>query len=400
MTRDDKRFETAIIHEGYDTKDMLGSLSTPIFQTSTYTFDSAEQGERRFAGEEDGYMYSRLGNPTVTVLEERIATLEGGERGLAFSSGMAAISAVLVALTKANDHILASEGLYGCTFGLLTMMKEKYNIDHDFSAMETKEEIRSFIKPNTTCIYIETPINPTMKLIDLEMVAEVAKEYDIPVVVDNTFSSPYLQRPLELGCDVVLHSATKYIGGHGDVIAGLVVGTKEFLDEVQMTTQKDMGGILGPFDAWLLIRGLKTLPLRMDRHSDNAEKVFEKLNHHPMIKSVYYPGDTSHPNYPIMKKQMKRGGGLISFEIDGTKEDIQRFLNNLSFLKLAVSLGDAETLIEHPATMTHAVVPEDDREKMGISNQLIRLSVGLEAWEDIWEDIEQALKMTDATVQK
>lgn len=391
MRKDEKRFETTVIHEGYDTKDMLGSLSTPIFQTSTYTFDSAEQGERRFSGEEDGYMYSRLGNPTVTALEKRIAALEGGERGLAFSSGMAAVSAVLVALTKANDHILASEGLYGCTFGLLTMMKDKYNIDHDFSAMATKDEIRELIKPNTTCIYIETPINPTMKLIDLEIVSEVAKEYNIPVVVDNTFSSPYLQRPLELGCDVVLHSATKYIGGHGDVIAGLVVGTKEFLDDVQMTTQKDMGGVMSPFEAWLLIRGLKTLPLRMDRHSDNAEKIFENLNRHPKITNVYFPGDRSHPDYSIKQKQMKRGGGLISFEIEGSKEDAQNFLNKLSFIKIAVSLGDAETLIEHPATMTHAVVPEEERTNMGISDQLIRLSVGLEAWEDIWEDIEQAL---------
>lgn len=387
-----KRFETDVIHEGYDTKDMLGSLSTPIFQTSTYTFDSAEQGERRFAGEEEGYMYSRLGNPTVTVLEKRIAALEGGERGLAFASGMAAVSSVLVALTKANDHILASEGLYGCTFGLLTMMKEKYNIDHDLSTMATKEDIKALIRPNTTCIYVETPINPTMKLIDLEQVAEVAKEFNIPVVVDNTFSSPYIQRPLELGCDVVIHSATKYIGGHGDVIAGLAIGTKEFLDEVQMTTQKDMGGIMSPFDAWLLIRGLKTLPLRMDRHSDNAEKIYEKLNDHSKITNVYYPGDQSHPDYSIKQKQMKRGGGLISFEIKGTKRDAQDFLNKLSFIKLAVSLGDAETLIEHPATMTHAVVPEEERKKMGISDQLIRLSVGLEAWEDVWEDIEQALK--------
>lgn len=400
MKKGAKRFETAVIHEGYDTKDMMGSLSPPIFQTSTYTFDSAEQGERRFAGEEEGYVYSRLGNPTVAILEERMAALEGGERGLAFSSGMAAISSVLVSLTKANDHILCSEGLYGCTFGLLTMMKEKYNISRDFSAMETKEEVRKLIKPNTACIYVETPINPTMKLIDLEMVADVAQEFNIPVVVDNTFLSPYLQRPIELGCDVVIHSATKYIGGHGDVIAGIAVGSKDFLDEVAMTTQKDMGGILGPFDAWLLTRGLKTLPLRMDRHSDSAWKLFEKLRQHPRIAQIYYPGDVSHPDYHIMEKQMKQGGGMISFEIDGTKEDAQHFLNELSFIKLAVSLGDAETLIEHPATMTHAVVPKEERAKMGISDSLIRLSVGLEAWEDIWEDIEQALKISDLSLRK
>src|SRR5699024_12700993 len=328
MTGKKKRFETSVIHDGYDAKDMLGSLTTPLFQTSTFTFETAEQGEQRFAGEEKGYMYSRLGNPTVTALEERIAALENGERGLAFGSGMAAISAVLIALTKANDHVLCSNGLYGCTFGLLTMLKEKYDVTHDFSAMDTEAEIRSKITPETTCIYVETPINPTMQLIDLEMVAAVAKEYEIPVVVDNTFSSPYLQRPLELGCDVVIHSATKYIGGHGDVIAGVAVGKKDFLDNVQMTTQKDMGGIMSPLDAWLLIRGLKTLPIRVDRHSDNAEKIYAKLNSHPKVSRVLYPDDSDHPDYRIRQNQMKRGGGLISFEINGTKKDAQNMLNN------------------------------------------------------------------------
>ena len=391
LTKKHKQFESAAIHDGYDSGDMSGSLVPPIFQTSTYTFDTAEQGERRFAGEEEGYVYSRLGNPTVTVLEERIASLENGERGLAFGSGMAAISAILIALTKANDHMICSAGLYGCTFGLVKMFEEKYNITHDFSMMETKEELRSLIKPETTCIYVETPINPTMKLIDLQMVASVAKEFSIPVVVDNTFSTPYLQRPLDLGCDVVVHSATKYLGGHGDVVAGLAIGKKEFLDEVAMTTQKDIGGIISPFDAWLLIRGLKTLPIRLERHCDNAEEVFEKLRNHPEIAQIYYPNDQDHPDYFIKDKQMKRGGGMISFEIKGTKEDAQALLNRLSFIKIAVSLGDAETLIQHPATMTHAVVPELARLEMGITDQLIRLSVGLESWEDIWTDLEQAL---------
>lgn len=392
MTKKYKKFETAVIHEGYDEKNMLGSLSVPLFQTSTYVFDSAEQGERRFRGDEEGYIYSRLGNPTVQVLEERIARLENGERGLAFSSGMAAVSAVLLAMTKANDHVLCSAGLYGCTFGLLMMMKEKYNITSDFSLLDSKEEIRSKIKPETTLIYVETPINPTMKLIDLELVVEVAKEFNIPVVVDNTFSTPYLQRPLDIGCDVVIHSATKYICGHGDVIAGLVVGKEDFIQSMAMTTQKDIGGIISPFDAWLLLRGLKTLPIRMDRHCDNADKIFEKLKGHPKIGEIYYPGDPDSPDYSVAKKQMSRSGGMISFEVKGTKEDAQRFMNQLKFIKIAVSLGDAETLIEHPATMTHAVVPEESRLEMGITDQLIRLSVGLEAWEDIWEDLEQALE--------
>ncbi|MED3688286.1 methionine gamma-lyase [Peribacillus butanolivorans] len=385
-----KHIETAVIHEGYDSKEHLGSLTTPLFQTSTFTFETAEQGERRFAGLEDGYIYSRLGNPTVQVLEDKIAALEGGEAGLAFSSGMAAVSAVLFALTKTDDHILCSQGLYGCTFGLLQLMKSKYRINHDFCDMDTEEQLRKMIRPETACIYVETPINPTMKMIDLQMVMKVAKECNVPVVVDNTFSTPYLQKPLDYGCDVVLHSATKYLCGHGDVVAGLVVGKKEFINQVAVTTQKDIGGIISPFDAWLLLRGLKTLPVRMDRHSANAWEIFRELKQHPQVKNVYYPGDTSSPAHYIMEKQMKHGGGLISFELQGTKQDAQKFLNNLRLIKIAVSLGDAETLIQHPATMTHSAVPEDSRHQMGISDQLIRLSVGLEAWQDIWHDLQQA----------
>ncbi|MBK5444759.1 MULTISPECIES: methionine gamma-lyase [unclassified Peribacillus] len=385
-----KHIETAVIHEGYDSKEHLGSLTTPLFQTSTFTFETAEQGERRFAGLEDGYIYSRLGNPTVQVLEDKIAALEGGEAGLAFSSGMAAVSAVLFALTKTDDHILCSQGLYGCTFGLLQLMKSKYRINHDFCDMDTEEQLRKMIRPETACIYVETPINPTMKMIDLQMVMKVAKECNVPVVVDNTFSTPYLQKPLDYGCDVVLHSATKYLCGHGDVVAGLVVGKKEFINQVAVTTQKDIGGIISPFDAWLLLRGLKTLPVRMDRHSSNAWEIFRELKQHPQVKNVYYPRDTSSPGHYIMEKQMKHGGGLISFELQGTKQDAQKFLNNLRLIKIAVSLGDAETLIQHPATMTHSAVPEESRHQMGISDQLIRLSVGLEAWQDIWHDLQQA----------
>lgn len=383
-----KRFETSVIHEGYDAKDMLGSLSVPIFQTASYEFQTAQVGEKRFLGEEEGFIYSRIGNPTVEVLEKRIAELEGGEKGLAFASGMGAISAVLFAFTKANDHILCSKGLYGSTFGLMMMMKEKYNVSVDYSDFSSKEEIEKALRKETALIYIETPINPTMKLIDLKLVAEVAKEHNIPVVVDNTFSSPYLQRPLELGCDIVVHSATKYLNGHGDVIAGLAVGKAELIEKIAFTSLKDIGAVLSPFNAWLLLRGLKTLPVRMDRHCDNAEKIVERLQNHDKVHAVYYPKDI---DTEIYKKQMKRGGGVIAFEIKGDKKDAQTFLNNVSFMKLAVSLGDTETLIEHPATMTHAVIPEEERLKMGIKDSLIRLSVGLEAWEDIWEDLEQAL---------
>ncbi|MGN1400084.1 MAG: methionine gamma-lyase [Bacillus sp. (in: firmicutes)] len=386
-----KHFETAVLHDGYDAKKHSGSLAVPIYQTSTFIFDDAKQGERRFAGEEEGYIYSRLGNPTVEVLEKKIAALEGGEMGIAFGSGMAAVSAVLLGLTKAGDHIICSQGLYGCTFGLLRLMKEKYGIDHTFSFLETEQQLEGLIREETACIYIETPINPTMKIIDLEMVARVAKAYDIPVVVDNTFSTPYLQKPLELGCDVVVHSATKYIGGHGDVVAGLAVGKEAFMRYIKSTTHKDMGGVLAPFDAWLLLRGLKTLPIRMDRHCDNADQIFRKLKEHPKVTNVYYPGDDQYEGFTIANKQMMRAGGIISFEIIGGKEEAQRFLNSLKMLRLAVSLGDAESLIQHPASMTHAGIPKENRKEMGITDELIRMSVGLEAWQDIWQDIEQAL---------
>ncbi len=391
MANQDKKIETTVIHGGYDSKHHNGSLTPPLFQTSTFTFETAEQGERRFAGAEDGFIYSRLGNPTVRTLEERIALIEGAEAGLAFGSGMAAVSAVLLALTKTGDHILCSKGVYGCTFGLLELMNEKYNITHSFSNMDSEQEIEDAISFETKVIYVETPINPTMALIDLELVVKVARKYNLPVVVDNTFSSPYLQQPIKLGCDIVIHSATKYIGGHGDVIAGLVVGKEEFISNVAMTTKKDIGGIISPFDAWLLLRGLKTLPVRMDRHCSNAAKIAELLKEHEGIEEIFYPGDPSNPQYAIMKKQMKQAGGLIAFTVKGAKEDAQRVLNELKLIKIAVSLGDAETLIQHPATMTHAVVPEEERKKMGITDNMIRLSVGLEAWEDIWSDLKQAL---------
>lgn len=389
--KDNKNFATDAIHSGYDAYEHKDSLASPLYQTSTFVFDTAEAGERRFAGEEDGYIYSRLGNPTVSVLEERIARLEGGEAGLAFASGMAAVSAVLFYLTKSGDHIVSSEGVYGCTFGLLEMMAEKYNITHDLTNLDSPEKVEAAITDNTALIYLETPINPTLKVLDLEMIISIAKKHGIPVVVDNTFSTPYLQRPLEIGCDFVLHSATKYIGGHGDVVAGLVAGKKEDLDTIRMTTQKDIGGIMSPFDAWLLIRGLKTLPIRMDRHCDNARQIASRLKEHPNVKRVIYPGDEQSPDYHRVQKQMAQPGGLISFEVDGGKKEAQQLLNRLSLIKIAVSLGDAETLAEHPATMTHAVVPAEEREKMGIEDNLIRLSIGLEAWEDLWEDLEQAL---------
>ncbi|RLQ91861.1 methionine gamma-lyase [Planomicrobium sp. Y74] len=385
--------ETAVIHKGYDSSKHHDSLATPLYQTSTFSFTTAEEGEDRFAGNTDGNIYSRLGNPTVRVLEERMAEIEHGEGALAFGSGMASVSAILIYLTKANDHVLCSRGIYGCTFGLLEIMEEKYGITHDLMSMTTEEEIEAAIKPETVCIYLETPINPTMELVNLEAVIKVAKKHNLRVVVDNTFCSPYLQNPLRMGADFVLHSATKYLNGHGDVIGGILVGKDaDEMQHLRMTVQKDVGGIMSPFDAWLLLRGLKTLHVRMDRHIDNAGKVLAFLQQQPAVRKIYYPTDSSHPQYELAQKQMKKGGGLISFELDGGKKEAQKFMNALGLIKIAVSLGDAETLIQHPASMTHAVVPEAAREAMGISDSLLRLSIGLESSDDIVADLAGAFE--------
>ncbi|MDA1677205.1 methionine gamma-lyase [Bacillus cereus group sp. TH152-1LC] len=381
-----KRMETALIHHGYTSEEHKGSLTPPLFQTSTFTFETAQQGEASFAGVDPSYIYSRLGNPTVKLFEERMAVLEGGEEALAFGSGMAAISATLIGFLKAGDHIICSNGLYGCTYGFLEVLEEKFMITHSFCDMETEDDVENKIRPNTKVIFVETPINPTMKLIDLKQVIRVAKRNGLLVVVDNTFCSPYLQRPLELGCDVVVHSATKYIGGHGDVVAGVTICKTKALAEKIRPMRKDIGGIMAPFDAWLLLRGLKTLAVRMDRHCDNAEKIVSFLKNHDAIEGVWYPEGE------LASRQMKRGGGVISFSVKGGKEETQAFINDLHFITIAVSLGDTETLIQHPATMTHAAIPAELRQEMGIYDNLIRLSVGLESWEDIVSDLEQALK--------
>ncbi|MDM5190327.1 methionine gamma-lyase [Bacillus sp. DX4.1] len=385
-----KHMETELIHHGYNPTLHKGSLTPPLFQTSTYTFETAQQGEASFAGQDASYIYSRLGNPTVELFEDRMAALERGEAALAFGSGMASISATLLAFLRAGDHIICSNGLYGCTYGFLGVLEDKFMITHSLCDMETEEDIQTKILPNTKLIFVETPINPTMKLIDLEKVIKVAKQNGLLVIVDNTFCSPYLQMPLELGCDVVLHSATKYIGGHGDVVAGVTVCKTKDLAEKIRPIRKDIGGIMAPFDAWLLLRGLKTLAVRMDRHCDNAEKVVKFLQNHESVEAVWYPeGD-------LAAQQMKRGGGVISFAVKGGKDEAQALMNELQFITIAVSLGDTETLIQHPATMTHAVIPAEVRHKMDIYDNLLRLSIGLEAWEDIIGDLAQALQKREA----
>ena len=401
MRKSSMNMETAIIHSGYDSQLHHDSLATPLYQTSTFSFASAEEGEQRFAGTCEGNIYSRLGNPTVRVLEERMAAIEFGGGALAFGSGMAAVSAILIHLTKAGDHVLCSRGIYGCTFGLLEMLEEKYAIGHNLVSMTTEKEIEKALRPETVCIYVETPINPTMEIVNLDAVIAVAIKHGLRVVVDNTFSSPYLQNPLKMGADFVLHSATKYLNGHGDVVGGVLVGKDaEEMQTIRFTVQKDIGAIMSPFDAWLLLRGMKTLHVRMDRHISNAKKVLEFLKQEPMVTKILYPHDENHPQFDIAKRQMRDGGGLISFEIEGDKKEAQTFMNALSMIKIAVSLGDPETLIQHPASMTHQIVPEVNRQAMGISESLMRLSIGLEHTDDLITDLAAAFEAVKPNLQE
>ncbi|MGE5627013.1 MAG: methionine gamma-lyase [Solirubrobacterales bacterium] len=387
-------FSTKAIHAGV-VKNAFGALATPIYQTSTFVFDSAEQGGNRFALKEEGYIYSRLGNPTCTVAEEKVAILEGAEAAMSAASGMGAISAALWTALKAGDHVVAAETLYGCTFALLNHGLTRYGVEVTFVDTADLDAVAKAMKPSTKVVYLETPANPTLKLTDIQAVSDIA--HKVPgciVMVDNTFCTPYIQRPIELGADVVVHSATKYINGHGDVIAGFVAGKKEFIDQVRFFGVKDMtGAVLSPFDAYLIIRGLKTLPLRMEKHCENAMKVAEFLESHPAVEKVYYPGLKSFDQYELAKKQMSLPGGMISFELKGGVEEGKVIMNNVKVCTLAVSLGDAETLIEHAASMTHSPYTQEERLAAGISDGMVRLAVGLEDVQDIIGDLKQALDL-------
>ena len=384
---------TTAIHAG-TLKNLYGTLAMPIYQTSTFIFDSAEQGGRRFALEEAGYIYTRLGNPTTTVLENKIAALEEGEAGIAMSSGMGAISSTLWTVLKAGDHVVTDKTLYGCTFALMNHGLTRFGVEVTFVDTSNLEEVKNAMKKNTRVVYLETPANPNLKIVDLEALSKIAHTNpNTLVIVDNTFATPYMQKPLKLGVDIVVHSATKYLNGHGDVIAGLVVTKQELADQIRFVGLKDMtGAVLGPQEAYYIIRGLKTFEIRMERHCKNARTIVDFLNKHPKVEKVYYPGLETHPGYEIAKKQMKDFGAMISFELKGGFEAGKTLLNNLKLCSLAVSLGDTETLIQHPASMTHSPYTKEEREAAGITDGLVRLSVGLENVEDIIADLEQGLE--------
>jgi methionine-gamma-lyase len=388
------KFATLCVHGSGGVDPNTGAISTPIYQSSTFAFKSARHGAALFAGEEEGFVYTRLGNPTQMALEKEMAFLEGGEKALAFASGMAAISGVILFFCRNGDNIVSSDTVYGGTHNLYKETLPLWNIETREIDATHIENFRKVIDQKTKLIFIETPANPTLSILDISECSKIAGEYNIPLVVDNTFSTPYLQKPLELGADIVIHSATKYIGGHGDTIAGLVIGKGDFIDKLRAYILRDLGGVISPLNAWLLLRGLKTLPVRMDRHCANALEISKFLSLHPKINWVRYPGLSTHPHYDLAKKQMKNFGGMVTFEVKGGRKAGEILMNNVGLITLAVSLGDCDSLIEHPASMTHSTYSREELKEIGITEGLIRLSVGLEDPGDIITDLKLALKKT------
>jgi methionine-gamma-lyase len=389
-------FNTLAIHSGEPDKHAENALNPPIFQTSTFVFDSIEHAGRVMNFESDDYVYTRGNNPTLRILENKVAVLEGGVGAVAFSSGMAAVSSVILSLTEPGDMVLYHNVLYGSSYSFLNQFLKKYKVNahnSDFTDLEDLSRKVEALRP--AVLYFETPANPNLDIIDIEEVVAIARQFDAKVVIDNTFCSPYLQKPLEYGADVVLHSATKYLGGHGDVVAGIAVSRDQnYVDSLKFEYMCELGGVLSPFNAWLILRGIKTLPLRLDRHSESALKVAKYLEAHPRVKRVMYPGLESHPGHEIAKKQMKAFGGIVSFEIDGSHEDAIQVINSVKLAKIAVSLGDTETLIQLPAAMTHIGYSDEALEAIGLSRSLIRISVGLEDATDIISDLDEALNIT------
>ena len=377
------KFATKAIHAGVEPDASTGAIMTPIFQTSTYVQEKL--------GEHKGFEYSRTGNPTRLALEQNIAALENGKYGLCFGSGMAATDAV-IKLLNPGDEVVSTSDLYGGTYRLYTKIFAKYGIKFHFIGMESPEKVAEYINKNTKLIWVETPTNPMLNIIDIEGIAELAKKNKCLLAVDNTFATPYLQNPLDLGADIIMHSVTKYLGGHSDVIMGALICNDETLAEQLYFIQNSSGAVCGPMDSFLVLRGIKTLHLRMQRHCENAKAVTEFLQNHAKVNKVYWPGIPTHPNHELAKKQMRDFGGMVSFTLnDNNLDAAKEVVENVKIFSLAESLGGVESLIGHPATMTHASIPKEEREQTGVVDSLIRLSVGVEDIEDLIADLEQAL---------
>ena len=385
-------FATRAIHEGYDPLDHDGALNPPVYLNSTFAFPDIAEGQRRFRGESDGYVYSRVGNPTATVLEARLASLEGGEAGLATASGMGAITATLWTLIQAGDTIVADQTLYGCTFGYLQHGLARLGVEVRFADLTRPEALTAALTPSTRLVFCESPANPNMRLVDIAAVSAIARQHGALTIVDNTYCTPYLQRPLALGADLVVHSATKYLGGHGDLLAGAVVGPRDLIDQIRFFGVKEMtGACISALDAYLVLRGLKTLELRMERHCASAQALAEVLERHSAVARIHYPGLPGFPQAALAREQMRLPGGMIALELKGGYDAGVRFMDALRLVTRAVSLGDCETLAQHPASMTHSTYTPDERAHHGISEGLVRLSIGLETPEDIAADLIQAL---------
>ncbi len=377
------KINTKLIHGGQQYDPSTGAVNVPVYLTSTYAQSAP--------GEHQGYEYSRAANPTRTALENSLASIEGGARGLAFSSGLAAIDAVMKLLSP-GDEVIVTDDLYGGSYRMFTRIYSRYQIQFHFVDMGNPDDILPLINSKTKMIWVETPGNPLMKIIDIQKVAEISNAHSLLCVVDNTFASPYLQQPLSLGADIVMHSATKYLGGHSDLIAGALIAKDDKIGEELHFQQFASGGILGPHDSYLVLRGIKTLGVRMDRHCDNADEIFQYLKNHPKIGTIYFPGNPSNQSYNVTKSQMKRAGGMIAFDFASKNADHAiSFLKKLQVFCLAESLGGVESLANHPTSMTHASIPKDVREAAGIHADLVRLSIGIEDVEDLIQDLDQAL---------
>ena len=384
------RFHSKTIHAG-QSEEASGSVTTPIFQTSTFSFKDANHGADLFSKKAEGYIYTRMGNPTTKALEENVAVLENGCGALATSSGMAAITTVYMTFLGQGLHMVSTDCLYGPSRVVIERDFSRFGVEYAYVNTSNFDEVQRAWKPNTRLLFIETPANPTIALTDIEACAKLAHERDALLAVDNTFMSPYLQRPLDLGADIVIHSMTKFINGHSDVVAGIVVCREVSILEQIRPVLHYMGGTIDPHQAWLVQRGLKTLPLRMDKCQENASKLAQFLEDHPKVKWVRYPGLKSHPQYELAQKQMDGPGALLSFGVEGGLEAGRAVMNTVSLATLAVSLGGIETLIQHPASMTHAAMSNEEREKAGITDELVRLSVGCEDYEDLKDDLAQTL---------
>lgn len=388
-----RNLETEIIHGGYHPDPIAHSVSPPIYQTSTFAFESAEQGAALFAGKEKGFIYTRLGNPTILALEEALASLEKGSAALATATGMAAVSTIYLTFLEKDSHMIGTSALYGPSRNIIETEFARFGVSSDFIDTSDLNRIQKLIRKNTRLLFIESPANPTMAITDIKACAELAKANNLILVVDNTFASPVLQNPLELGAKIVIHSLTKFINGHSDVVGGVIISSTPELHQRLQKVLRMHGGTMDPHQAWLVLRGLRTLNLRIEKAQGNAEKLAGWLESHPKVAWVNYPGLESHPQHDLMKKQMKGPGSMISFGLKGGYEAGLKFINNVKLCTLAVSLGGIETLIQHPASMTHASVPKKEKDEAGITDDLIRLSVGCEAYEDLRADLEQALSL-------